>query len=90
MEVYFEAMRFVGILLEFSKNKMYTGGFNRGLARTGFLVFMKSALPECIAPLTPAVIMIRGFVFHPLFCMLLINGSCLMCLCVRVCSGNQS
>ena len=26
MEVHFEAMRFVSILLDFSKNKMYTGG----------------------------------------------------------------
>ena len=27
MEMYFEAMRFVSILLDFSKNKMYIGGF---------------------------------------------------------------
>jgi hypothetical protein len=27
MEMYFEAMRFVSILLDFSKNKMYTGVF---------------------------------------------------------------
>ena len=27
MEIYFEAMRFVSILLDFSKNKMYIGGF---------------------------------------------------------------
>ena len=46
MEVYFEAMKFVSILLDFSKNKMYTEGFNKGLARTWFLVLMKSALPE--------------------------------------------
>ena len=46
MEVYFEAMRFVSILLDFSKNKMYIGGFNKGHAHTSFLVLMKSALPE--------------------------------------------
>ena len=45
---------------------------------------------SCIAPLTPAVIVMRGFVFHPLFCMLLINGSYLACLSVRACSGNLS
>jgi hypothetical protein len=28
----------------------------------------------CIAPLTPTVIVIRGFVSQPLFCMLLISG----------------
>ena len=38
---------------------------------------------SCIAPLTPVVIVTRGFVFHPLFCMLLINGW-------RVCTGNPS
>ena len=27
MQVYFEAMRFVSILLDFSRNKMYTWGF---------------------------------------------------------------
>ena len=30
---------------------------------------------SCIAPLTPAVIVIRGFVFQPLFRMALISGS---------------
>ena len=30
---------------------------------------------SCIAPLTPVVIVIRGFVFHPLLCIALINGS---------------
>jgi hypothetical protein len=34
---------------------------------------------SCIAPLSPAVIVVRGFVFYPLFCMLLINGSYLTC-----------
>jgi hypothetical protein len=34
--------------------------------------------------------MIKGFVFHHLFCMLLINGSYLACLYVRACSGNLS
>ena len=45
---------------------------------------------SCIAPLTLAVMVIRGLVFHPLFCMVLIRGSYLVCLCVRACSGNLS
>ena len=45
---------------------------------------------SCIAPLTPAVIVIRGFVFHPLFLISLINGSYLACFCVVACSGNRS
>jgi hypothetical protein len=45
---------------------------------------------SCIAPLTPAAMVMRGFVFHPLFCMLLINESYLAYLCVRTCSGNLS
>ena len=48
MEVYFEVMRFVSILLDFSKNKMYTWGFNKGHARSWFLVLMNNALPEVI------------------------------------------
>ena len=43
MEVYFEAMRFVSISLDF---KCIHGGFNKGHARTRFLVLMNSALPE--------------------------------------------
>ena len=43
---------------------------------------------SCIAPLTPAVTVIRGLIFHPLFCIVLIGGSYLVCLCVRVCYGN--
>ena len=38
---------------------------------------------SCMAPLTPAVMVIRGLVLHPSFCMVLINGSYLVCLCVR-------
>ena len=43
---------------------------------------------SCIAPLTSVVIIPRGLVFHPLFCMVLISGSYLVCLCVRACSWN--
>ena len=39
----------------------------------------------CMAPLTPAVMVMRGLVFHPLFCMILIYGSYLVCLCERAC-----
>jgi hypothetical protein len=36
-----------------------------------------------MAPLTPAVIVMRGLVSHPIFWILLIDGSYLVCLCVR-------
>jgi len=45
---------------------------------------------SCIAPLTPLVIVIRGFVFQPLFRMSLISGSYFACFCVKACSGNVS
>ena len=47
---------------------------------------------ECswIVPLTPAVMVIRGLTFHPLFCIVLINGSYLVCLCVRASCGDLS
>ena len=44
----------------------------------------------CIAPLTSAMMVMRGFVFHSLFCMMLISGSYLVCLCVRAWLGNLS
>jgi hypothetical protein len=43
-----------------------------------------------IAPLTPAVMVIKGLTFQPLFCMVLIRGSYLVCLWVRAPSGNLS
>ena len=43
-----------------------------------------------MAPLTPAVIVMRELVFHPLFCILLINESYLVCLCVREAYGTKS
>ena len=52
----------------------------------GFGMFrLVSLLMECLcmAPLTRVVIVIRGLVFHPLFCMVSIRGSYLVCLCVR-------
>ena len=45
---------------------------------------------SCMAPLTLAVMVMRGLVFHPLFCMVLISGSYLVCLCMRACSRNLS
>ena len=35
---------------------------------------------SCIAPLTPVVMVMRGLVFHPLFCMVSISGSYLVVL----------
>ena len=43
-----------------------------------------------MAPLTPAMMVLRGLVFHPLFCMALIKGLYLVCLCVRAWSGYMS
>ena len=43
-----------------------------------------------MAPLTPAVMVMRGLVFQPLFCSVVISGSYLACLCERACSGNLS
>ena len=45
---------------------------------------------SCMAPLTPAVMVMRGFVFHPLVLIALISGSYLACFCVMACSGNLS
>ena len=45
---------------------------------------------SCIAPLMPVVIVIRGFVFHPLLRIALISGLYFACFCVSACSGNLS
>ena len=49
------------------------------------ILSLLSCSMECswMAPLTPVVIVTRGLVFHSLFCILLINGSYLVCLCVN-------
>ena len=44
----------------------------------------------CIAPLILAVMIMRGLVVHPLFCIALINGSYLVCFCVMAYYGNLS
>jgi hypothetical protein len=43
-----------------------------------------------MAPMNPAMMVMRGLVFHPLLCMVLINGLYLVCLCMRACSENLS
>jgi hypothetical protein len=45
---------------------------------------------SCIAPLTPVVMVIRGFCFQPLLLIVLISGSYLSCFWVRACSWNLS
>ena len=45
---------------------------------------------SCIAPLTPAVMVMTGLVFHPLFYRVSISESYLICLCVRAWLGNLS
>ena len=53
-----------------------------------FKLFNFSIECLCMAPLTPVVMVMRGLVFHPLFCMALISRSYLICFCVMACSGN--
>ena len=57
----------------------------------GILSLVKFSM-ECswIAPLTPTVMVINGLTFHPLFCMVFISGSYLVCLWARASSGNLS
>jgi hypothetical protein len=38
---------------------------------------------SCISHVTLTMMVMRGSVFHPLFCLMLISGSYLVCLCVR-------
>ena len=45
---------------------------------------------SCMAPLTLVVMVIRGLVFHPLVCIVLMSGSYLVSLCVRAWSGYLS
>jgi hypothetical protein len=54
----------------------------------GILRFVSFSIEcSCIAPLTPAVMVMRGLV---LFYMVLISGSYLACSCVVACFGNLS
>ena len=43
-----------------------------------------------MAPLTPVVMVMRGLIFYPLFCLVLIGGPYLVCFCSRAWSGNLS
>ena len=43
-----------------------------------------------IAPCTPAIMVMTGWVFHPVCRMARFNGSYLACFCVVACSGNLS
>ena len=45
---------------------------------------------SCMAPLTPAMMVMSGLVFHPLFCMVFTSGSYLVCLCAMAWYGNLS
>ena len=59
----------------------------------GFGIFRSIILVmkcSCMALLTPIMMVMRGLVFHPFACMVLIGGSYLVCLCVRACSGYMS
>jgi hypothetical protein len=50
-----------------------------------FRLFSFSMECSCMAPLTPVVMVMRGLIFHPLFCIALISGSNLVCFCVMAC-----
>lgn len=43
----------------------------------------------CMTPLTPAMMVIRGIIFHPLFWSMFINESYLAYLCMVTCSRNM-
>ena len=59
------------------------------MACFGILRFVNLIMEcSCMAPLIPAVMVTRGLILHPLFSMLLIKGSYLVCLWARACSGN--
>ena len=66
--------------------------FHEGFDAIFWILRLDSLLMECscMAPRTPVVIVIRGFVCHPIFRTLSIKGSYLACLCMRACSGNRS
>ena len=58
--------------------------FNFGMFR--LVNFLTECL--CMVSLTLVVMVMRGLVFHPLFCMVLISGSNLVCFCSRASLGN--
>ena len=45
---------------------------------------------SCMAPRTPAVIVMTGLVFQPMLWTAWFSGSYLVCLCAMACSGNLS
>ena len=57
--------------------------FNFGMFR--LVNFLTECL--CMVSLTLVVMVMRGLVFHPLFCMVLISGSNLVCFCSRASLG---
>lgn len=61
------------------------GGFKGGLSLLSFGIEC-----SCMAPLTPAVMAMRGFTIHPRSCIVLISGSYLVYLCSRACTWNLS
>ena len=77
----------------FVENKVFDGVlmdvFHEGFDGCFWEFKLVSLLMECscMAPLMPNVMITRGLVFQPLFCMVLIRGSYLVCLLVRAWSG---
>ena len=71
-------------------NGVLVNVFMRFLMLVFEILRLESLLMECscVAPLTPVVIVMREFVFHPWFRMFSINGLYLACFCVRACSRN--
>ena len=45
---------------------------------------------SCMASVTLVVMVVRGFTFHPLFCMVFISGLYVECLCLKAWLGNLS
>ena len=62
--------------------------FHVGFWTFGFVSLLMEC--SCMTPLTPAMMVMRGLVLHPLFYIVLFNGLYLVCFCVMACSGNLS
>ena len=58
----------------------------------GMLSLLSFSIKGCsyMAPLTPAMMVMTGLTFHPLFLSVSIRGSSLVCFCSRACFGYLS
>ena len=74
-------------LPEFASCPPLGGGPDENSGRPRNLIHLAMET-SCTAPLTPAMMVMRGFTFHPLLWRECISGSYLVCLCSRALLGN--